>query len=101
LKAFENNAGYRGSKSVICKNIAVKEQRVYGSLCGNFTINQENRTLPYLRCTLMGFERNYQVKFPSYLIIKRQFYGWAKPQATTKLNITLRAAELPQHYCEP
>jgi len=93
LKASEKNVGNRGSKSVICESIAVKEQRVNGSLYG---IN-----LPYLRCTLMGFERNYQVKILSYLIIKRQFYGTAGEAgaATTKLNITLRAE--PQHSCEP
>lgn len=48
---------YRGSKSVTYKNLAVKEQRVYGSWCG---IN-----LPHLRCILKGFERNYQTGIPS------------------------------------
>ncbi len=67
LKASEKNVGNRGSKSVICNNIAVKEQRVYGSWCG---IN-----LPHLRCTLMGFERNYQVKIPSYQINQRRLYS--------------------------
>ena len=61
LKASEKNVGNRGSKSAICENIVVKEQRVYGSWCG---IN-----LPHLRCTLMGFERNYQVRIPSNQII--------------------------------
>ena len=63
----ENKMGNRGSKSIVFKNTVVKEQRVNGSWCG---IN-----LPYLRCTLMGFERNYQVKVPSYQIIQRQFYS--------------------------
>jgi hypothetical protein len=49
--------GYRGSKSIISQGITVKEQRVYGSYCG---IN-----LPLLRCTLTGFERNYQIKILS------------------------------------
>ena len=70
LKASEKNVGYRGSKSVILttsESIAVKEQRVYGSWCG---VN-----LTHLRCTLMGFEINSQVKVPSYQIIQRQFYS--------------------------
>jgi len=52
--------GNRGSKSNILspqpKELFVKEQRVDGSCFG---------ILPKLRCTLMGFERNYQVKNPS------------------------------------
>ena len=31
LKASEKNVGNRGSKSAVCNNIAVKEQRVDGS----------------------------------------------------------------------
>ena len=65
LKASEKNVGYRGSKSItslnvpqaINKPVVVKEQRVYGSWRG---VN-----LPRLRCTLTGFERNYQVKILS------------------------------------
>jgi hypothetical protein len=49
----ENLMGYRGSKSA---NNSVKEQRVDGSYL--FTKNR-------LRCTLMGFERSYQVKILS------------------------------------
>ena len=48
------------------KNVTVKEQRVNSSWYG---IN-----LPYLRCTLTDFERNYQVKIPSNQIIQKQFY---------------------------
>ena len=46
--------------------MAVKEQRVNGSWYDN--------KLLYLRCTLMDFERNYQVEIPSNQIIQRQFY---------------------------
>lgn len=67
LKASEKNVGNRGSKSVLCNNNTVKEQRVDGSWCG---IN-----LSHLRCTLTGFERNYQVKIPSSRIIQRRFYS--------------------------
>jgi len=61
----ESEMGYRGSKSVIGNNIAVKEQRVDGSW--------RDINLPCLRCTLMGFERNYQVKIPSSQLFTRQY----------------------------
>lgn len=67
LKASEKNVGYRGSKSAIFKDIAEKEQRVNGSRYGII--------IPYLRCTLTGFERNYPVKYPSDHIIQRRFYS--------------------------
>jgi hypothetical protein len=51
---------YRGSKSVFISN-AVKEQRVDGSwLLKNLAV-----LIRSLRCTLMGFERNYQIKILS------------------------------------
>jgi hypothetical protein len=66
LKASEKNVGYRGSKSVnIDRNITVKEQRVDGSWYGN--------RLSYLRYTLMGFERNYQVKIPFSHLFAKQY----------------------------
>jgi len=49
----ESEMDDRGSKSVIFKNITVKEQRVDGHRCVNLT---------HLRYALMGFERNYQIK---------------------------------------
>ena len=56
--------GNRGSKSVVVSNaIIVKEQRVDGS----WGLNKS------LRCTLSGFERNYQVKIPSKQLNK--FYS--------------------------
>ena len=59
-KIDENRMGDRGSKSEILspqpKRISVKEQRVDGSYFECYS---------KLRCTLMGFERNYQVKIPS------------------------------------
>ena len=59
LKMRENKMGNRGSKSVLGKINAVKEQRVYGSCIGTL-LNS-----PMLRYTLKGFERNYQVRIPS------------------------------------
>ncbi len=49
----ETVIGNRGSKSVGLNYLTVKEQRVDGSYRGYI--------LPLLRCTLMGFERNYQI----------------------------------------
>jgi len=74
----ENEMGYRGSKSEIQKlqptkiAISVKEQRVDGSwLLRKRKLSVSNRSLRY---TLMGFERNYQVKIPSNQINNKNFY---------------------------
>lgn len=61
-KASEKNVGNRGSKSIILKNINVKEQRVYGSYC-----------ILRLRCILVNYQNSSQIKFLSNLIIKRNF----------------------------
>lgn len=53
----ESEIGYRGSKSGIYNNIAVKEQRVNGSWCGN--------NFSQLRYILVGFAKNYLTKIPS------------------------------------
>jgi hypothetical protein len=71
----ENEMGYRGSKSIL-KNI-VKEQRVDGSWC--------NKPL-YLRCTLMGFERNYQIKILSKQLNNKNYSTLSKTSLTYKLN---------------
>ena len=65
-KIIERWMGNRGSKSVLLNNNPVKEQRVYGSWCGLF--------LPHLRCTLMGFVRNSQIKILSNRINTLRFY---------------------------
>jgi len=52
-KMIEKEMGYRGSKS---ESFSVKEQRVDGNRCIKFM---------HLRYTLMGFERNYQIKILS------------------------------------
>lgn len=59
---------YRGYKSVRYKNLAVKEQRVNGSYNG--LINN-----PMLRCTLKGFERNYQTGIPSKYINTYKYFS--------------------------
>lgn len=90
-KIYENIMGYRGSKSN-CKKVHynrsfplsfVKEQRVYGSW--NFIIvNREGLMgiiplsvllMKNLRCTLMGFERNYLIKNLSNQLYWT-IYGW-------------------------
>ena len=60
-KMNESKMDYRGSKSIIFESIIVKEQRVDGSWLLN-KIAAPNRSL---RCTLAGFERNYQIKILS------------------------------------
>ena len=64
--------GNRGSKSVKPLSLAVKEQRVDGSYPhdGECSQNRPSVSLSvgtswWLRCILMDFERNYQVKNPS------------------------------------
>ena len=69
-KIDENQMGNRGSKS---EYISVKEQRVDGSWCNK---------LKHLRCTLMGFERNYRIKIPS----KQLITNFSTFNSPTKLN---------------
>lgn len=64
---LERTMGYRGSKSVVVSDYStVKEQRVDGSYIG--------KKFSVLRCTLMGFERNYQVKILSNQMNKVRWY---------------------------
>ncbi len=75
-KMTETEMGYRGYKSA---NKAVKEQRVY---CSWF-LAQKARGLRY---TLMGFERNYQVKIPSNQLNKQNYSTLSKTNLDSKLN---------------
>ena len=85
-KMSENKMGNRVSKSVVLENVTVKEQRVNGSWCGGASSNLGLRT--HLRCTLMGFERNYQVKIPSNQIINkfRSYMSKAAPVSLINLD---------------
>ncbi len=66
-KIDENQIGYRGSKSKLSQWLNfVKEQRVYGSWNDNI--------LSFLRCTLMGFERNYLIKNVSKQLYNKTYY---------------------------
>ena len=61
---IEKEMDYRGSKSNKGNTLFVKEQRVDGSCLVNSR----------LRCTLMGSERNYQIKILSNQINKVRWY---------------------------
>jgi len=74
-KMNENEMGYRGSKSDLTyPKKSVKEQRVDGSWC--------NKPM-HLRCTLTGFERNYQIKILSKQLNRSSFSTLVQ---TSKLN---------------
>src|ERR1700688_2145787 len=75
-KMNENEMGYRGSKSLSIKMQSVKEQRVDGGYC--------IKPLQ-LRCTLMGFERNYQIKIPSKQLNKQYYSTLSKSSLNNKL----------------
>jgi hypothetical protein len=77
---METEMGYRGSKSkFVTQPDFVKEQRVDGS----WSIAKNKKML--LRCTLMGFERNYLVKIPTnQLNINNRRYSTLSTQ--TKIN---------------
>jgi hypothetical protein len=66
----ENEMGYRGSKSIYLNDF-VKEQRVNGSWV---IYKIKNKKIP-LRCTLMGFERSYQLKILSNQINNINYYS--------------------------
>ena len=80
-KMKETEIGYRGSKSVTMNNFTVKEQRVYGSWHGLVS--------PCLRCTLMGFERNYQSRIPSNQINKYRLYSSTAFQQYSTHNLMM------------
>lgn len=63
LESWIGNCGY---KSVTCESITVKEQRVNGSCIEKNSI---------LKCTLMGFEKSYQVRIPPKQIIILKSYS--------------------------
>ena len=83
-KMTETEMGYRGSKSeFIIQNPqpkyinSVKEQRVDGGYC---------KKPMQLRCTLMGFERNYQIKNPSKQLRKQYYTTLSKTSVNNELN---------------
>jgi hypothetical protein len=71
----ENKMSYRGSKSIL--NNIVKEQRVDGSLCF---------CKKHIRCTLMGSEKNYQIKILSKQLNKNKNIQFSTLTSNSKLN---------------
>jgi len=82
LKISVKIMGNRGSKSVVCNNIIVKEQREYDS--------RQEKYILSLRRSLTGFERNYPVKILSNQLPYREnlrFYSsLTTEQSQIKLN---------------
>jgi len=80
---IESEMGYRGSKSEFISQMdSVKEQRVDGSYCIKASSSRMQ-----LRCTLMGFERNYPIKVLSKQLNKQNFCTSAYAQVQlTKLE---------------
>jgi hypothetical protein len=74
-KMNESEIGYRGFKSGIYNNIAVKEQRVNGSWCG--------KNFPHLRYILVGFARNYLTKISSNQINLTKNYSQLQYKLTS------------------
>jgi hypothetical protein len=89
-KMIEREMEYRGSKSEFKFNLkrnlklnSVKEQRVDGSWQG--------AGASCLRCTLMGFERNYRVRIPSNQINRHtiRYYSSKPVQQSVPVNPNL------------
>lgn len=78
----ETERGNRGSKSIISKNIVVKEQRVNGNM---FSVLKMSN----IRCTLMGFERNYQIGILSNQKIKGQFRFFTSIPQASPIHVNL------------
>jgi len=83
-KIIEREIGYRGSKSGLYPR-PVKEQRVDGSRCVNLT---------HLRYTLLGFERNSQIKNPSNQIQQRRLYITMAAQQGENQNFKINTIQI-------
>ena len=83
----ERKIDNRGSKPVTFykNNITVKEQRVDGNRYKGYTP---------IRCTLMGFERNYQIKilseFASFSLLRREKNQINKVRSYTSKTLVKR-----------
>ena len=96
MMEMETEIGNRGSKSIIGMPIntfliIVNEQRVEGSWREKYqnTIPKVHKYISHLRCTLMGFERNYKISAHHNIIhIYRGF-------STNNKKVVLRSSGLP------
>ena len=86
---FERLMVYRGSKSAICESIAVKEQRVEGSQ----HISLTKFSIMCLRCTLMGFVRNYQAKNLSKQILQIRQLSSSRSLAIFSYTLALQSPD--------
>ena len=97
MMEMETEIGNRGSKSIIGMPIhtfviIVNEQRVYGSWWEKYknTRPKIHKCISHLRCTLMGFERNYKISaLYNTIHISRGFY-------TNNKKVVLRSSG-PRH----
>jgi hypothetical protein len=79
----ETEIGNRGSKSAVLSNFtAVKEQRVNGNMFNVLKMSN-------IRCTLMDFERNYQIGIPSNQKIKGQFRFYTSISQASPIHVNL------------
>ena len=81
---IEREMGYRGSKSNMNKIIFVKEQRVDGGCVGR---RRPINCLPILRCTLMGLERDYQIRNLSKVLHKKEVRFYSTSNNKNKINL--------------
>jgi len=82
---IEREMDNRGSKPVASST--VKEQRVDGHWYGF--------NLPYLRYTLTGFERNYQIKILSNQIQTRSYTSLADKEHSSSVARSTNSSLLP------
>jgi hypothetical protein len=74
--------GYRGFKSptpFFKIGVGVKEQRVDGSSLLNYK---------GLRCSLMGFERNYQIRILSKVLHKKEIRFYSTSNLKNQIHIS-------------
>jgi len=79
----ETEIGNRGSKSAVESNFTtVKEQRVNGNMFNVLKMSN-------IRCTLMGFERNYQIGILSNQKIKGQYRFYTSIPQVSPIHVNL------------
>ena len=79
----ETEIGNRGSKSAVESNFTtVKEQRVNGNMFNVLKMSN-------IRCTLMGFERNYQIGILSNQKIKGQYRFYTSIPQVSPIQVNL------------
>ena len=87
----ETSIDYRGSKSIVIdnKSTIVKEQRVKGSWQEKISRPLIEGCFSCLRCALMGFERNYQIRILSKQINKQRKILFSSNVVPQQVNLKL------------